>query len=153
MFPVFSARQDSGDDSRMHLMRALAAIVAASSLVIALYFFAPSIVVEPLFGSRYAAADPYIGWMAIAMTLYAVAYLTSLYMLSQRVATGAAVLGIVELIQLAALSTFHASIGQLIAVQISVMGMAAVALGVLALYVYPRSLQHGAVEPRLAEAL
>jgi O-antigen/teichoic acid export membrane protein len=153
MFPVFSARQEKGQDSRKQLLRVLSAVLGASAVVTIIYFVAPSIVITPLFGSRYAVAGPYIGWMAIAITLYAVAYLITLYLLSQRVATGASVLGIVELIQLAGLSTFHASIGQLIAVQISVMGMAAAALGALAFHIHPRSAEAKTVEPRLLEAL
>jgi O-antigen/teichoic acid export membrane protein len=153
MFPVFSARQEDGRDSTRPLLRTLGAVLAASSVVIAVYFAAPSIVISPLFGAGYAKADPYIGWMAVAIALYGAAYLLTLYLLSQRVATGAAVLAVVELVQLAGLWAFHASIGQLIAVQTTVMGIGAAALGAVAFYLYPRSLRTRAVEPRLLEAL
>jgi O-antigen/teichoic acid export membrane protein len=153
MFPVFSVQQESGRDSRKHLTRALGFVFGISAAAIALYFLAPWLIVTPLFGTRYAAAGSYIGWMAIAATFYAAAYLTSLYLLSQNVATGAAVLGVVALMQLAGLEAFHASIGELIAVQVSVMAIAAFALGAVAFYLHPRSVDSSRVEARPLEAL
>jgi hypothetical protein len=107
-------------------------------VLVALYFIAPSAVIVPLFGSGYSEAAPYIGWMALGIGFYAGAYLISLYLLSQEIATGVAVLSVVVLMQLFAFSAFHSSLAQLTAVQVFVMGAAAAALGALAFYGHPK---------------
>ena len=137
LFPWFSSRQERGVDSRRPLGASLAAVAAVCSSLIAIYFVAPSVVVVPLFGSEYRAAGGYIGWMGIALGFYSIAYLASMYLLSQKIEAGAAVLALVVLGQLAGLYSFHDSVRTLIEVQMVVLGAAAVALVALAAYHAP----------------
>lgn len=141
LFPWFSARWERGHDSRRPLLAAIAVLAAPSAALVALFFAAPSLVVGPLLGDRYAHAGDYIGWMALAATLYAVANLAGLYLLSQNASTGAAILSVVVLAQLSGLYSFHNSIGVLIAVQVTVIGVAAVALTLRAAMLPPRRSQ------------
>jgi hypothetical protein len=89
--------------------------------------------VIPLYGARYRAAEPYLGRIAIAFALYALAYLAATYLLARRSWLGAGALSGAALVQLAALYSFHGSIGEVVTVQIVVLGAAAIALVTLAL--------------------
>jgi O-antigen/teichoic acid export membrane protein len=137
LFPWFSSRQERGVDSRRPLGASLAAVAAVCSTLVAIYFLVPSIVIVPLFGSEYRGAEHYIGWMGIALGAYSIAYLASMYLLSQKIEAGAAVLAVIVIGQLAALYSFHDSVRTLIEVQTAVLGVAAVALVVLAAYRAP----------------
>jgi O-antigen/teichoic acid export membrane protein len=128
LFPAFSASRERNADGRRMLTRALAGVGLCSGLIATLYFAAPSLVIRPLFGARYEAAGPYLGWIAIAFGAYAVAYLCATYLLAQRSWAGAAVLAVTAPVQLGSLYTLHTTIGRIVAVQVVVLGMAAVAL-------------------------
>jgi O-antigen/teichoic acid export membrane protein len=126
LFPKFSVLQEKGLDARRGLARALAVIIAASTCLIGAYFVAPQLLILPLFGDKYRAAEPYIGWMGIAFGLYGCVYLIASYLLSQRRAWLVGVLATTLLVQLAGFRTFHSSIRQFIAVQLVVFGVTAV---------------------------
>lgn len=131
LFPIFSERQEKGLDSRGTLGGALLALVAASSVLVTIYFAAPQIVITPLFGSGYEAAGPYIGWIGIAFGAYAALYLTAMYLLAQESSLVTSVLTVAVLVQLIGLYFFHASISQIIAVQGMVFGATALVLATL----------------------
>jgi O-antigen/teichoic acid export membrane protein len=99
----------------------------------ALYFTFPELVIRPLFGAHYATAAPYLGWIAIAFAAYAIAYLAATYLLARDSRMGVSILGCAAFAQLTALYAFHSSIGQIVAVQVVVLGVAATALVVLCL--------------------
>ena len=65
-FPLFSHRQDSGEDSRGALFALLSIVAAAAAAIVGMYFLAPTILVNAIFGSEYAAAATFVPWMAIA---------------------------------------------------------------------------------------
>ncbi len=134
LFPYFSTRQERGEDARRLLLGALALVGASSGVLLLVYFLAPGELVRLLFGSGYAAAEPHIGWMGLAFTFYAWAYLAALYLISHRDAVGAAALGVLVLGQLTALYTFHGSVGGLVAVELAVFAVAAVTLVSLCLH-------------------
>jgi O-antigen/teichoic acid export membrane protein len=138
LFPKFSVLQEQGLDARRGLARALAVIVAASTCLIGAYFIAPQLLILPLFGDKYRAAEPYIGWMGIAFGLYGCVYLIASYLLSQRRGWVVGVLATALLVQLAGFRTFHSSIREFIAVQLLVFGVTAVAVAGAALGARPR---------------
>lgn len=138
LFPWFSARQDRGRDSRRPLFLALAGTAAVSLVPVAVYFVAPHLVVAPLFGSGYDGAEDWIGWMALALTAYALVYLAATYLLSQRSSAGVSVLAVAVLAQFAALYSFHGSVRALVIVQGAVLGGAAVAMVWLCAVVRPQ---------------
>ena len=88
-FPVFSDRQDRGEDSRRALFGLLAVVSVVCSSIVGIYFAAPTILVNAIFGSAYDQAARFVPWMAIAFASYSILYLASMYLLSQRRPIGA----------------------------------------------------------------
>jgi O-antigen/teichoic acid export membrane protein len=128
MFPIFSERQDRGSDGRGSLAAGLAVLALVALVIVTVYFLRPNVLIQPLFGDRFAGAGGYIGWMGIAFGLYGAAYLTAMYLLSQKRHVGLLILGCAALLQVAGFYVFHASIHRLIAVQTVVFGAAALSL-------------------------
>jgi O-antigen/teichoic acid export membrane protein len=133
LFPRFTASREQNADARRMLVRALLGVAVCSGVIAAVYFAAPSFVIRPLFGARYDAAGPYLGWIALAFGGYAVAYLCSTYLLAQRRWTGAAILAVAATVQLGALYALHTSIGRIVAVQLTVLVLAGLALVIASL--------------------
>lgn len=131
-FPVFSHRQDRGEDSRRALFGLLAVVAVVCTAIVGIYLVAPTILVHAIFGSAYDQAARFVPWMAIAFAAYSILYLASMYLLSQRRPIGASILGIFALAQLAGFRLFHADIRQLVGVQLIVLGAAAVAMTITA---------------------
>jgi O-antigen/teichoic acid export membrane protein len=127
LFPHFSERHEQKQDGRKILAASLGVVAVLSGILVGIYFFVPGVVVIPLYGAGYRAAEPYLGRIAIAFALYALAYLAATYLLARRSWRGAAVLSVAGFFQLAALYSFHRSIGEIVTVQIVVLGLAAVA--------------------------
>jgi O-antigen/teichoic acid export membrane protein len=132
-FPVFSHRQDRGEDSRWALLGLLGIVAVASAAIVGLYFAVPTILVHAIFGSRFAGASAFVPWMAIAFAGYSLVYLVGMYLLSQRRRIGAAILGVSAVAQLAGFRVYHADIPQLIGVQLSVLCATAATMTIAAL--------------------
>ena len=128
LFPFFSERRERNLDARRHLALALGGLCSCSFVLIGAYFLLPQLVIDPLFGSRYSAAAPYLGLIAVAFAGYAVAYLAATYLLAQGVRLGAAVLAVTTGAQLAGLYFRHGSIGEIVDVQVAVFWAGALAL-------------------------
>jgi O-antigen/teichoic acid export membrane protein len=139
LLPKFSALQEKGLDPRRGLARALALIIAASSVIVAVYFVTPWVLIVPLYGAKYRAADPYIGWMGIAFAMYGCVYMVAVYLLSQRRAWVVGLLATALLLQLAGFRTFHSSIHDFIVVQLVVFSATALAIAGAALGSSPRT--------------
>jgi len=133
LFPHFTERRQHGLDARRELLAATAAVSACSGVLAGLYFVVPGAVVRPLFGGAFGAAEPYLGWIAIAFGCYAVVYLAATYLLANGRWVGAAVLAVAVLAQLAGLYSVHDTVGHVVAVQLVVLAGAAAALLVTAL--------------------
>jgi O-antigen/teichoic acid export membrane protein len=134
LFPHFSEHHERNRNGRRIFAAALGLIAALSGILVAIYFVVPALVVTPLYGAGYRAAEPFLGRIAIAFACYALAYLAATYLLALRSWLGAAALAVTALVQLAALYSFHGSIGDIVTVQIGVLGASAIALVSLALW-------------------
>jgi O-antigen/teichoic acid export membrane protein len=119
IFPHFSARQELGLDSRRQL---------ATTPIVVFYVLFPKVVIHPLFGTRYDAAASTIRWSALVYGIYAVCYLTSMYLLSQRDLAGVVILAFGAVAELWALYVFHSSVLQIIGAIGTVFAATAVAL-------------------------
>ena len=139
LFPIFSERQDLGSDGRRGLVAGLGIVALVSSAIVAVYFLAPRLFIQSLFGARFATAGHYIGWMGIAFGLYGAGYLTAMYLLSQKRHVGLLILGCALVVQMAGLYVFHASIARLITVQMVVFASAAAGLIAVAMAARPGS--------------
>ena len=133
LFPHFSARRERNRDSRRPFVASLGVVAVCSAVIVAAYFAVPQVVVRVLYGPTYKAAAPYLGWIAVAFAAYALAYLAATYLLAQRSWAGAGALAVVTLGQLASLYALHGSIGEIVAVQVAILGSAALGLIFLAL--------------------
>jgi O-antigen/teichoic acid export membrane protein len=131
LFPLFAARQDAGRGSRRLLFWSFGGITAICGTVVALYAVAPSLIVEPLFGSRYAAAERFVPYAALAFGAYAIVYLAALYFLSHGDPVAMGVLVVTVAVQLAGLYVWHETIGRIVGVELAVFGTSAVALVIL----------------------
>lgn len=128
LFPWFSSRRERGLDARAGLRAGLALIGAVATVVLAIYFLVPQLIITPLFGAEYNAIDGDLPWMGLAFGFYAVVYLIATYLLSQSSTFGLSVLSLTLLAQLTGLFAFHSSITQIIAVQLAVFGASALIL-------------------------
>jgi O-antigen/teichoic acid export membrane protein len=133
LFPFFSERRERNLDGRRQLGLALGLLCGCSAIIVGAYALAPRLVVDTLFGSSYATAGAHLIWIGIAFSGYAVAYLAATYLLAQGTRLGTVVLGGGTLLQLAALYMRHASIGQIVEVQLVVFWSVAVLLCAIAL--------------------
>ena len=132
LFPIFSAGRARNASGRRPLVVGTAVIGAASSVLALCYFAEPLLVVHALYGRRYDAAAPYLGWIAFAFGAYALVYLFATYLLARRSPAGVAVLAVAVLAQLGGLFVTHGSVGAIVWVQVVVLGGAAAALGLVA---------------------
>jgi O-antigen/teichoic acid export membrane protein len=138
LFPIFSERQERGSDGRGTLLGGLAVVGVITALMVCAFVVSPELWVHLLFGDRFGASVGYIWPMGIAFGLYGAAYLTAMYLLSQRRHVGLGILGSVALLQLGGFYVFHGSIDRLIAVEIAVFAIALVSLVYVAFGGSPR---------------
>jgi O-antigen/teichoic acid export membrane protein len=91
------------------------------------YLAAPSFVVDRLFGSAFSDASGYLAWAAPVFFLYAVVYLSAMYLLAAKDRLAVWVLSGALVSQLAALYAFHSSVDRILGVEATVFGVAAAA--------------------------
>jgi O-antigen/teichoic acid export membrane protein len=103
---------------RDHLVAALLAVGALGVLTTAVMFAWPHALLEVAFGDRYLAAVPWLGPLAAAMALYAVAQVYVFHFLSLDRSRYVYVLGGIVLGQALGFAAFHGSPMALIRVQI-----------------------------------
>lgn len=118
LFPFFSERRDRNLDGRRQFAVALGLLCTCSAVIVGAYALAPRLVVDALFGSRYATAAAHLVWIGVAFSGYAVAYLAATYLLAQKSRLGTAILCGGTALQLAGLYARHGSIGQVVDVQL-----------------------------------
>jgi O-antigen/teichoic acid export membrane protein len=128
LFPLFSERQEQGRDARRPLLAGLGVVAACAAALSVLYAVAPQVVIDPLFGAGFEGAGPYLFPMSAAFGCYAIAYLTAMYLLSQKQTAGAGLLLVAAFCQAAALYSFHGSLGEIVTIQVAVLSALAASL-------------------------
>jgi O-antigen/teichoic acid export membrane protein len=131
-FPRFSAHHEARTDARRLLARSLLAIAVMGLAVAAVYRVVPSLVVRPVFGHAYSSGERYVAWMAVAITLYSIAYQSAMYLLSQRMVRGVVLLAAAVATQLSLLYAMHSGIWSILGIQLGVLGASAVGTSLLA---------------------
>jgi O-antigen/teichoic acid export membrane protein len=119
LFPRVVTLADARSERR-HLRAGLVAVGGASALVVVLFFVAAGPLIDAGFGSHYSAAAPWLGPLGVAMAGYAVLNVYAYHLLALGHARFALLLLAALAVQLALYAGFHASPGQLIAVQVVV---------------------------------
>lgn len=117
LFPHVSTLRDRTRE-RQHLLGALGATAAASIVPVGLFLAAGHPIVRAVFGRRYDAAGTWVGWLSVAMALYAIAFVYLFHALSIG-RTRFWIAGLVVLAgQTAGFAVFHASGRELVGVQV-----------------------------------
>jgi O-antigen/teichoic acid export membrane protein len=117
LFPRVAALADTVRE-RQHLVLGLGAVTALGSVCCAVAFiFAEPLIVHAL-GPGYDAAVPWLGWLSLAMLLFALVSVFQAHFLALGKARYAAVLGGGLVLEIALFAAFHASPQQLIADQL-----------------------------------
>jgi O-antigen/teichoic acid export membrane protein len=128
LFPMFSAQHDRGHDGRRQLALSLT-VVAGGALVFAgLFALVPRVVVMPLLGGKYAAADQFVGLSGVVFGLYGCINLVATYLLAQRRIAVIAVLGVAVAVLFALLYVSHSSIMDLLRALLLTFGCTTAAL-------------------------
>jgi O-antigen/teichoic acid export membrane protein len=118
LFPRVATLRDPGRERR-HLLAGLAVVATLGALLTALLWAFSGPIVDHIFGSKYAAAVPWLGPLSLAMTLYALATVYLYHFLSLARTRFALVLVAIQAAQLVAFALLHSSPAELIGVQIA----------------------------------
>jgi len=121
MFPIVAQRHRRGEAHRRLLFTALGIVLLVSLVIMVIVLWAPNLVVQVLFGPAYLAIAPLLWRYALATLLYALANVVINYRLAigQVGGTYLAIAGGVA--QVALLWAFHATLEQVVGVQIALM--------------------------------
>lgn len=82
LFSMSAENSHKGNSSRHILKTALILVLAASLFATLIYFMYPMLILSILFGSKYQNVAPYLGWFAIAVTLFSLSNVIFQYLLS-----------------------------------------------------------------------
>ena len=114
------------------ILKASAAIMGITAVLIAGYFILGTWLVDLMFGQAYAEAGPLLGWMGVGMMAYGLAAIWLNLFLATRPWPYVVVLSAVALAQLVLLTAFHETVWQVISIFVASGWL--VALAGLALY-------------------
>jgi O-antigen/teichoic acid export membrane protein len=126
LFPRVAVLGDR-DAERRHLLAGLGVVAGLGALTTAVLWGFAGPLVRGIFGHKYEAAVPWLGPLALAMALYALATVYMYHFLSLARARFALVLVGVFAIQLALFAALHAKPADLIGVQIGVSALSVLA--------------------------
>ncbi len=146
MFPIVAGRHKAGDKHSHYLGYSLGLITLVSGFIVAVYFIAPSFIISLLFGQKYLAVVPYVGWFGGAMLLLALSSALANYFLAIQKMGVVPILIVAAIVQVALLTVFHSSLTQIVAIMLGLMATLFVVLGA---YYFVSA--RGAPEPETAE--
>lgn len=118
LFPRVATLGDPARERR-YLLGGLGVVAGVVSVAIVVFFAAGKTLLEATFGSDYREAAAWLGPLAIAMALYALATVYLYHFLSLGRARFAIVLIAIQAAQLVAFAVFHGTPAELIGVQIA----------------------------------
>ena len=117
LFPRVATLRDP-ERERRHLLAGLGVVATLGALVTALLWVFAGPIVDDIFGEKYHAAVPWLGPLALAMALYALATVYLYHFLSLARTRFALVLVVIQVAQLVAFAVLHGSPRELIGIQI-----------------------------------
>ncbi|MEI8165120.1 MAG: polysaccharide pyruvyl transferase family protein [Chloroflexales bacterium] len=128
MFPIAAQRHQRGEAHRHLLWLALALVAAASLAVIGAALLFPALMVQLLFGAAYLPIAPLLWLYAAATMFYALANVVINYRLAIGDGGGSALVVAAGMAQVVGLWLFHASLDQVVMVQVILMAVLLAAL-------------------------
>lgn len=136
LFPVASERAALGEGTKKLVLTAIGAVTVISLGVTAVYFFFPDIIVQLLFGNAYSGAGILLGEFGVFLTLYSIGNIIA----TSCLATGKMFIWIFAFVsatlQIIGINVFHASIAQVVLLNIAVSAL--FMSGSLAYYLYEK---------------
>lgn len=118
LFSMSAEKNHKGDSSRQILKTALLLVLAASIFATLIYFAYPALILSLLFGDKYAEAAPFLGWFAIAVSLFSLANVILQYLLSVHKTRIAFVMLIISVLMVSLITALGSSIKDIIAIVI-----------------------------------
>ncbi|MBI2847925.1 MAG: oligosaccharide flippase family protein [Chloroflexi bacterium] len=114
MFPQTSKLHESGASHLAVLMRATVFTLLLAGGITGIYWLFPELILDILYGGKYASVSPFLFKYGLAMTLFALSFLVANYFLSinkTRIAFSAA---LAMALQVVLIIAFHADINQIV---------------------------------------
>jgi O-antigen/teichoic acid export membrane protein len=128
MFPMVAGRHKA-DQKHSHLLGyTLGLITLISGSIVLAYSVAPKFIISLLFGTKYLAVAPYLGWFGLAMLLLALSSALANYYLAIDKTKCVAILVGVAIMQIVFLWVFHSSLSQIVNVMVGTMALLFVSL-------------------------
>ena len=122
MFPLVSGKKAKGENYRKFFLTSLSLVFLISFCLVLVYFSFPKVMVNLLFGSQYLVIAPLLGPFAVFMAFYSLVSLTVSFFL----AVAKTIMIVLPLagavLQIILIFLFHASLRQVILINIFVMG-------------------------------
>lgn len=123
MFPMIVDRRTQGKKYHHLLFFSFALVFLICLGISVIYFLFPQLMVKLLFGSKYLAIAPLVGWMGVFLSLYSLAYLLINFFLSIDRAKAVVWPFLAGLMQIILISFFHRSLLEVVQISICLTGL------------------------------
>lgn len=120
MFPIISSRVTAGTSYRLPLLGSLVMSLGVGIVVVLIFFMFPGFILGTLFGTKYLGAASFLAPYAFFTLLYMAGSILTYFLLSVSVYRPMALLFGISLLQGIIIFLFHASVSQIILVNILV---------------------------------
>jgi len=122
MFPLVAQKHQRQEPHRQLLWTGLGMVLGVSVAIVTATFILPNTIVQILFGAEYLMIAPLLWLYAVATALFALANVLINYRLALGDRRGTIFALIAGILQVTALLLFHASLFQIVIIQIGLMG-------------------------------
>jgi O-antigen/teichoic acid export membrane protein len=122
LIPLVAQKAHKGESHRQYLTLSLGLVGVISAIIMGVCFVMPNFIVEILFGKEYLSIAPLLWLYAAATAAYALGNVLVTYWLSAGKSGGSLLALLAGLAQVAGLWIFHASLLEVVLVQLYLMG-------------------------------
>lgn len=122
MFPLVAQKAQRGDPHRQILWMSLGMVAGVSCVIVTATAVAPTMIIQLLFGAAYLPVAPLLWLYALATALFALANVLINYHLALGNRDGAFLALTAGLCQVVLLFFFHATLEQVVVIQVGLMG-------------------------------
>jgi O-antigen/teichoic acid export membrane protein len=127
LFPIVAQKHARGEPHHHLLLASLGLVTAASAAIAGAAYLFPDAIIGMLFGAAYLPVAPLLWLYALATALYALANVVINYRLSANNKLGSVFVAAAGIAQVAALWLFHATLRDVVLIQIAIMSCLLVA--------------------------
>jgi O-antigen/teichoic acid export membrane protein len=122
MFPLVAQKHQRQEPHRQLLWTGLGMVLGVSAAIVTAAFILPDTIVQILFGAEYLMVAPLLWLYAVATALFALANVLINYRLALGDRRGTVFALVAGILQVVALLLFHATLFQIVIIQIGLMG-------------------------------